>query len=197
MSFFGSLFGGGDKQTTASTTSSNTQTNTGSGLAASGVAGSVSYVSNDPGTALAALEANAYGVARSMDSVDRANNYAAWTSGKALDTSAGATGKALDTVSKATGSALDFSATSQGSALDTVNATVSGAFGAIKDTISQSTGLISKANEQFVSKLADNAGVAPQTLQQQQQAASADLLKLALFGAVAVGAILLISRNSK
>lgn len=156
MGLFGGLFGGsGDHQASTSTTTSTTLTNTGSGLAASGVTGNVNFTSNDPATAVAALEANAFTVDRSLGTVDKAvkgNN-------------------------------------------DLATNTISTALKTVADTVTQANGILERSGSMYTNALLDNRGVAPVTLQQQQQAASSDLIKVGLFGALVLAAIVLLSRN--
>lgn len=159
MSFFSDMFGSSSTRSD-SKTESTTLTNTGSGLAASGNSGSIVF--NDPHAAIAALDANAYTVNRSMDTVEAG----------------------LGTVDKAVKANSDLSQNA-----------LSGALKAVGDTVTSASGLLSKTQQLYYEKIADNAGVAPQTLQQQQQAASADITKtIALAGAFIVG-LLLLSRN--
>lgn len=151
------LFGGGNSssQTVSSTTST---TSTGTGLTAGGIGGAgktnVSFVQNDPATALAALQTGAYVTERSLGTVDS-------TVGKAFDSN---------------------------------TRTLSDSLKAVSDTVKSATGILGQTQELYYSKLADNAGVAPQTLQQQQQGASSDIMKLALFGVLALGAVFILTK---
>lgn len=154
MGLFSDIFGSSSTAST-STNQSTTLTNSGSGLAATGVTGNIVY--NDPSAAVAALDANAYTVNRSLNTVDKAV---------------------------------------QGNTDISQNA-LSGALKVVGDTVQSANALLSNTQQLYYNKIADNAGVAPQTLQQQQQAASSDLLKLAVFGALALGAIILLSKSSK
>lgn len=152
MGFFSDVFGSSSTQSDSKTTST-TLTNTGNGLAASGNTGSIVF--NDPHAAIAALDANAYTVSRSMDTVDTAVKANSDLSQNAL----------------------------------------SGALKAVGDTVTSANGVLEKTQQLYYEKIADNAGVAPQTLQQQQQAASADITKTVILAGAFIVGLLFFSRN--
>lgn len=107
-------------------------------------------------------------------------NATAYTVKRSLDT----VDRSLDTADKAVKGSNDIATN-----------TISGALKAVGDTVTSANGVLEKTQQLYYEKLADNAGVAPQTLQQQQQAASADITKtVALVGALLLS-LLFLSRN--
>lgn len=94
---------------------------------------------------------------------------------QALEANSFVTDRSLTTVDKAV----------QGNTDIATNA-LSGALKAVGDTVLSANGVLEKTQQLYYEKIADNAGVAPQTLQQQQQSASADTTKTVILGAVFV-----------